>query len=89
MTETVELILYVAGIIMLLALLLAFTRFVFGPTLVDRTISFDVITVGALAVMALLAVFYQREIYLDVNIIYGLLSFIAVLVVGKYIEKSL
>ncbi|MBN2730344.1 MAG: hypothetical protein JXR53_14055 [Bacteroidales bacterium] len=89
MSETVELILYIAGIIMFLALSLAFVRFVFGPTLVDRTISFDVITVGSLAVIALLAVFYQREIYLDVNIIYGLLSFIAVVVVGKYVEKSL
>lgn len=89
MSETVELILYAAGIIMFLALFLAFIRFIIGPALVDRTISFDVITVGSLAVMALIAVFNQREIYLDVNIIYGLLSFIAVVVVGKYLEKSL
>lgn len=89
MSETVELILYVAGVLMFVALFLVFIRFIIGPDLVDRTISFDVITVGSLAVMALIAVFNQREIYLDVNIIYGLLSFIAVVVVAKYLEKSL
>ena len=89
MSETVELILYIAGVLMFVALFLVLIRFIIGPTLVDRTISFDVITVGSLAVMALIAVFNQREVYLDVNIIYGLLSFIAVVVVGKYLEKSL
>ncbi|MBK7030205.1 MAG: hypothetical protein IPH45_13825 [Bacteroidales bacterium] len=31
----------------------------------------------------------SRQIYLDVCIIYGLLSFVAVVVVGKYLRKSL
>jgi multicomponent Na+:H+ antiporter subunit F len=82
-------LLYIAGAVMLLALALTFVRFIIGPTLVDRTISFDVMTVGSLGLMALIAFFENRRIYLDVNIIYGLLSFVAVVVVGKYIEKSL
>lgn len=89
MSETIETILLIAGIMMFAALFLAFIRFVIGPSLVDRTIAFDVLTVGSLGVMALLAVFTQRQIYLDVNIIYGLLSFTAVVIIGKYIEKSL
>jgi multicomponent Na+:H+ antiporter subunit F len=89
MSNTVEIILFVAGIIMFLALLLAFIRFIVGPTLVDRTIAFDVLTVGSLGLMALFSFVAERLIYLDVSIIYGLLSFIAVVVVGKYIEKSL
>ncbi len=89
MSNTVEIILFVAGIIMFLALFLAFIRFIVGPTLVDRTIAFDVLTVGSLGLMALFSFVAERLIYLDVSIIYGLLSFIAVVVVGKYIEKSL
>lgn len=89
MNEIALTILYIAGALMLLALVLTFVRFVLGPTLVDRIISFDVLTVGSLGLIALLAVFENRLIYLDVNIIYGLLSFVAVIVVGKYIEKSL
>lgn len=89
MSNTIEIILFIAGIVMILALFLAFIRFVIGPTLVDRTIAFDVLTVGSLGLMALFTYVAQRMIYLDVSIIYGLLSFIAVVVIGKYIEKSL
>ena len=89
MSNTVLTLLYIAGGIMLLAFALTFVRFVIGPTLVDRTIAFDVLTVGSLGLMGLIAVFENRQIYLDVNIIYGLLSFIAVVVVGKYLRKSL
>lgn len=89
MSELVLILLYVAGSIMILALTLVFARFLIGPALVDRTIAFDVMTVGSLGLIALLSVLFNREIYLDVNIIYGLLSFTSVVVVGKYIEKKL
>lgn len=89
MNNTVETILLIAAGITFLALLLAFIRFLAGPSLVDRTVAFDVLTVGSLGVIALVAFFAGREMYLDVNIIYGLLSFVAVLVIGKYIERSL
>jgi multicomponent Na+:H+ antiporter subunit F len=89
MSDTVLTLLYIGGIIMLLALALTFVRFVIGPSIIDRTIAFDVLTVGSLGLMGLIALFENRQIYLDVNIIYGLLSFIAVVVVGKYLRKSL
>ncbi len=89
MSEIVLTLLFIAGFIMLLALALTFIRFIIGPSLIDRTISFDVITVGSLGLMALIALLENRQIYLDVNIIYGLLSFVAVIVVGKYISKTL
>ncbi len=89
MNNIAEILLYVAGGIILVALLLIFVRFVKGPTLANRIIAFDTLTVGSLGLIALIAVFEQRQLYLDVNIIYGLLSFIAVVVVGKYIQKTL
>lgn len=89
MSDLVFTLLYIAGGIMLLALALTFVRFMIGPTLIDRTVAFDVLTVSSLGLMGLIALFERRMIYLDVNIIYGLLSFVAVVVVGKYLRKSL
>jgi multicomponent Na+:H+ antiporter subunit F len=89
MSDIVLTLLYISGGIMLVAFALTFVRFVIGPTLIDRTIAFDVLTVGSLGLMGLIAVLENRQIYLDVNIIYGLLSFVAVVVVGKYVRKSL
>lgn len=89
MSDLVLTMLIIAGGIAILAMALTFIRFLMGPNLADRTIAFDVMTVGSLGFIALISVLYGREMYLDVNIIYGLLSFTAVVVVGKYIEKKL
>lgn len=89
MNNSVEMMLFASGGIIILAMILMFYRFIKGPHLVDRVIAFDVMTVASLGFIALLSVFLQREMYLDVNIIYGLLSFTSVIVVGKYVEKKL
>jgi multicomponent Na+:H+ antiporter subunit F len=89
MSDLVLILLGISGIIMLVALALTFVRFVLGPSLIDRVIAFDVLTVGSLGLMGLIALTENRQIYLDVNIIYGLLSFIAVVIVGKYLRKTL
>ncbi len=89
MSDLVLLLLSISGIIMLVALVLTFFRFILGPSLIDRVIAFDVMTVGSLGLMGLIALTENRQIYLDVNIIYGLLSFVAVVIVGKYLRKTL
>ncbi len=89
MNNIAEILLYVSGGIILVALLPIFIRFLIGPTITNRVIAFDTLTVGSLGLIALISVFENRQLYLDVNIIYGLLSFIAVVVIGKYIEKKL
>ncbi|MBP7170547.1 MAG: hypothetical protein KBA42_09690, partial [Bacteroidales bacterium] len=55
----------------------------------DRTIAFDVMTVASISVIALIAHFAGRIIYLDVALVYGLLSFLSVVVIGRYIERGL
>ncbi|MCF8373775.1 MAG: hypothetical protein K9H64_19290 [Bacteroidales bacterium] len=82
-------ILTAALIIILLALLISLIRFLKGPSTVDRVISFDVMTISSIALIALIAYFSNRIIYLDVAIVYGLLSFLGVLIVARYIERGL
>jgi multicomponent Na+:H+ antiporter subunit F len=84
-----ELIIYVAIGMMMLAMLLAMTRFVKGPSIVDRVVAFDSLTVTTLVIISIVAALSNRMIYFDVAIVYGLLSFIGVIVVAKYIQKGL
>jgi len=46
-------------------------------------------TVASISVIGLIAHFAGRIIYLDVALVYGLLSFLSVVVIGRYIEKGL
>ena len=84
-----ETIVYVAVGIMMLAMLLAMVRFVKGPSIVDRVVAFDSLTVTSLVIISVIAALSNRMIYFDVAIVYGLLSFIGVIVVAKYIQKGL
>ncbi|MEA3444934.1 MAG: monovalent cation/H+ antiporter complex subunit F [Bacteroidota bacterium] len=85
----VNIILTAALILILTSLLISLIRFIKGPSAVDRVIAFDVMTITSIAHIALIAHFSNRIIYLDVAIVYGLLSFLGVLIVARYIEKGL
>ena len=84
-----ETIVYIAVAIMGLSMLLATVRFVKGPSVVDRVVAFDSLTVTSLVIISVIAALSDRMIYFDVAIVYGLLSFIGVIVVAKYIQKGL
>ena len=64
-------------------------RLVKGPLTVDRVIAMDLLTMIAIAVIVLLAHFANRFIYVDVAIVYALLSFLGVLGVARYLEKGI
>jgi len=85
----VNLILQIAGGIMLLSMILSLYRFFKAGSLVDRVIAFDIMTIISISLIALITHFSGRTIYIDVALIYGLLSFLGVIIIARYLEKSL
>lgn len=73
---------------MLLSIILSIIRFVKGPGYTDRVIAFDVMTISSLAIIAGVAYLSNRIIYLDIAMVYGILSFLGVLIVARYLEKG-
>ena len=84
----VEIILDIAFVLIFLGMVFGIIRFVIGPEIVDRVVAIDLLTIIAIAVIALLAHIADRFIYLDVALVYGLLSFLGVLAVARYLEKG-
>ena len=76
------------GIIML-AIALGIYRLVKGPSVVDRVIALDLLTLVSIALIVLIAHISARYIYVDVALVYGLLSFLSVLAVARYLERGL
>ncbi|HBH48923.1 MAG TPA: cation:proton antiporter [Bacteroidales bacterium] len=85
----VNLILNSALILVALSMLLAFIRFLIGPDTVNRLVSFDVVTISSIALIGLISYTSGRIIYLDIALVYGLLSFLGIIIVAKYLEKGL
>lgn len=69
-----------------LGFVLAGARFALGPRAVDRVVAFDVLTVISMAGIVFLALLTGRAIYLDVALVYALLSFLGVIVAARYLE---
>ena len=78
----------VAAVLIGLAIVLAVIRLVIGRTVVDRIVALDMLTVISLSLIALYAHVSGRFIYLDVALVYGLLSFLAVLAIARFLEKG-
>lgn len=85
----VNTILSIAMVIIMLSMVISLIRFLKGPHAVDRLVSFDVMTISSVAMIGIIAKLAGRIIYLDIAIVYALLSFLAVIIIAKYLEKSL
>lgn len=82
----VDVLVYIAAAITGVAFIMAFYRFIRGPIAVDRVVAFDVLTIISLTGIVLIAVLEGRAIYLDVALVYALLSFLGVIVIARYLE---
>jgi multicomponent Na+:H+ antiporter subunit F len=80
-------VLYVILAIVLSAIL-TFYRVVKGPCLPDRIVAMNSIGVMFLFVLVLLSYYFERKIFIDVALVYGVLLFINVLVMAKYFRKA-
>ncbi|MGB9194771.1 MAG: monovalent cation/H+ antiporter complex subunit F [Azonexus sp.] len=85
----VEFLIGLAATLAGVAFLLALWRFIKGPTPADRVIAFDVLTVISISGIVGIALVARRAIYLDVALVYGLLSFLGVIVIARYLERRL
>ena len=84
-----EWLIYLAAALAGIAFLLALGRFVLGPTSADRVVAFDVLTIVSITGIILVALAEGRGIYLDVALVYALLSFLGVIVVARYLERGI
>lgn len=75
--------------VLMAAMSLAFIRFIKGPTSADRVVAFDIMTIAGISVIVFIAVIAKRIIYLDVAMVYALLSFLGVIAVARYLEGGL
>ena len=85
----VDTLIYLAALLAAIAFLFALGRFVRGPSPTDRVIAFDVLTIISITGIVLAALAADRAIYLDVALVYALLSFLGVIVIARYLEGGL
>jgi len=82
-------LLYIAAALIFFSIVLGVARLVIGPTPVDRVAAIDMLTIVSISMIGLYAHVSDRFIYVDVALVYGVLSFLAVLAMARYLERGL
>ncbi len=78
----------VAGVLSAL-ILLAMVRLVKGPTAPDRVVAFDVINTLTVGMLLVIGIGFEELFFVEVAIVYALLSFVGTLFIAKYIGGEL
>jgi len=70
------------------AALLAVSRLIRGPRAASRAVAMDVLSLILMPMMAGYALYTGRMIYLDVALVYGILSFLGVTSLARYADRG-
>lgn len=72
--------------VILLSALFVLYRVIFGPSPADRIVAVDILGVLIVGMLAILGLHYKQGFFLDIGLIWALLSFIASLAFAKILE---
>jgi multicomponent Na+:H+ antiporter subunit F len=71
-----------------LSVVMAFIRMVKGPSLQDRVVALDFMTVAIVAFCGLAAVRYETAAFLDVALVLALVGFLATVALARFAERN-
>ena len=78
-----------AFVMVMISIALAFYRIAVGPTLSDRVVALDMMTVTIVAFCGLYAIFSGVEAFLDVAIVVALIGFLATVALARYAARAM
>jgi multicomponent Na+:H+ antiporter subunit F len=72
-----------------LAIFLCLLRVLKGPTAPDRAVALDTMATITTALLVLLGFIFERYVYLDVALVYAVLTFIGSVAIARFLEKGI
>jgi multicomponent Na+:H+ antiporter subunit F len=83
-----DFLLQIAVVLIFFSIAFSVLRLVIGRTAIDRVVAIDMLTVVTISLVTLYAHISGRFVYVDVALVYGLLSFLAVLAIARFLERG-
>ena len=72
--------------VILFSSLFVLFRVIFGPSPADRIVAVDILGILIIGMLALMGLYFDRSFFMDIGLIWALLSFIASLAFAKILE---
>lgn len=78
-----------AFVMVMLSIALGFYRIAVGPSLADRVVALDMMTITIVAFCGLYAIFSGVDAFLDVAIVVALIGFLATVALARFAERAM
>ena len=75
--------------LIILSILLGFVRLFRGPSLADRVVALDMMTVSIVAFCALFAIRTDDPVFLDIALVLALVGFLTTVALARFAERQL
>jgi multicomponent Na+:H+ antiporter subunit F len=72
-----------------LGVILCLLRMIKGPTAPDRAVALDTAVTVTVALLVFIGLVLRRRIYLDVSLVYAVLTFIGSVAIARYLEGGI
>jgi multicomponent Na+:H+ antiporter subunit F len=84
----ISIVSFISLSMMAVAIMLAAIRLIRGPSLPDRVVALDLISILAAGITAIYAIASGQAVFLDVATILALISFLGTVAFARYVEKQ-
>lgn len=85
MSALIELFLLITLSVLVLAIFASFIRLIIGPTIWDRILMVNLISVKVVLFVAIYAIYLGSTLMLDIAISYGVIGYLTITLLSKYI----
>ena len=86
--EFLDLSIEIGFMLIVLGVVLALIRLALGPSLPDRVVALDMMTVAIVAYCALAAIRFDEQAFLDVAVVLALVGFLATVALARFAERN-
>ena len=84
----IEWVVIVCGVVLMFGILAGLYRMAAGPTILDRILAFDMVTISAVALMGILSIRWNTSLFLELILVFSLLGFFGTVALVYYLQKT-
>jgi len=76
----------IVAVFIVIGILFSILRLLKGPSTADRVVGIDTANIIVTGLIVFIAHIYDNNLYLDIALAYGVLSFLETVIISKYLE---
>lgn len=83
-----ELVIQIAFVMIAISIILNIYRLVAGPSVADRILSLDTIYVNAIALLIILNIYLNNNLYFEAALLIAVMGFVGTVALSKYLLRG-